>query len=101
VRVWFVSVCRKTTLTPGINPPEVSLIVPSNVPLVFEFCAADAATPARTSSNTNKALPSERLADSGRLHLRKGLKSHTSVELDSLDDDYAEPKAPVNRDILP
>jgi hypothetical protein len=65
MRVWFVSVCRKTTLTPGINPPEVSLIVPSNVPLVLEFCAADAATPARTSSSTNKALASERLADNG------------------------------------
>jgi hypothetical protein len=49
--------------------------------------------PTRTSNSTRKALPSDRFADGDWLHLRKGLKSYTLVELDSLDD-YAEPKAP-------
>src|SRR5580700_9122644 len=62
---------------PGIRPPEASLIVPSNVPLVFKVWAADMATPTRASNNTKKALPSKRLADSGWLELRKGFKSHT------------------------
>ena len=64
VRIWFVSACRKLTLTPGIRPPVESLIVPSKVPLVFKVCAA-VATPTRTSSSAQAVL-GRRLADSSR-----------------------------------
>jgi len=42
----------------------VSLIVPSNVPLVFKVWAAQETAPIRASS-TKQAQRSERLADSG------------------------------------
>ena len=48
----------------GDSPPEASLIVPSNVPLVFKVCAVDMVAPIKASRSTKQALLSRRLADS-------------------------------------
>jgi hypothetical protein len=71
----LVSICRKTTVTVGILPPEVSLVVPSKVPLVFNVWAADVVTLTRASRNTKMALPSKRLADCDWLLLKEGCNS--------------------------